>query len=207
MPIAAALASLQANVQQCESLIANIHQQDSNGGFLLPEIDRKQVTVAAFLNFFIAWESFLEECFANFLTGAQTIGGTQPTKYAAPINVGKAKAMLVGQNKYFDYGNLEAFRVVTRIYFDQGYPFEPHINAMSQDIADMRTIRNASAHITSTTQNKLEVLAQRLIGSAQPGIDVYSLVLANDPTQANGSTIFSSYRDRVLIAAQAIAQG
>ena len=187
--------------------MANIHQQDAGGIYLLPELDRKQVTVAAFLNFFIAWESFLEECFANFLVGSVTLGGQQPVKYASPVDTDKAKAMLVGQNKYFDYGNLEAFRVVSRIYFDSGYPFEPHINAMSQDIADMRTIRNASAHITSTTQSKLEVLAQRLLQSPQPGIDVYTLITSPDPNYANGSTIFSTYRDRVLIAAQAIAQG
>jgi hypothetical protein len=35
----------------------------------LPPIDRQQITVAALLNMFIAWESFLEASLVELMTG------------------------------------------------------------------------------------------------------------------------------------------
>lgn len=69
MPIAQVLADFRAEIAQCESLIANAHKVDATGVQVLPTIDQQQITVAAFLNMFIAWETFLEAALCEFMTG------------------------------------------------------------------------------------------------------------------------------------------
>jgi len=70
----------------------------------------------------------------------------------------------------------------------------------------MKTIRNASAHLTSSTQTPLESLAQRLFSTPQLGITLYELLTRPDPSTP-GSTIFSMYKNKLLAAAEMIANG
>ena len=207
MPIAAALASFKAGVTQCDSLIANAHQQDANGPHLLPEIDRRQITVAAFLNMFREWESFLEAAMAALLSGATTINGIAPAKIASPASPADARIMVKGINRYFDYGNHQLFRKIAEIYFVNGGPFQPHINAINGDLDDLRTMRHASAHMSSTTQSSLDTLALRLLGRPSIGIDLYDLLTAADPQSAAGETIYQRHRDILVATAELIANG
>ena len=71
--------------------------------------------------------------------------------------------MIIGNFKYFDYANILFVIKLASLYFQNGYPFEPYLSASQTDIGDMRTMRNASAHISSTTQRALEGLAQRIL--------------------------------------------
>jgi hypothetical protein len=207
MPVPAALVEFNAAVAQCDSLIVNAHGVEANGAHILPEIDRRQITVAAFLNMYIAWETFLETAFAALLSGSPTIGGGMPAKFASPPTPDDALKMVIGVQRYFDYGNPTYFRRMAEIYFDQGVPFQPHINAIQGKLDDMRTMRHASAHVTSTTQAGLEALALRLLGQPSPGIDVYGLLTAVDPNAAGGATIFQSNRDVLVATATLIANG
>lgn len=204
---ATALATFMADALQCDNLIAAAHHSDPAGTFTFSKIDREQITQAAFLNLFIAWERFLEDMFAKMMTGQPTVNGTHPVKYVAPPNIAAANAMVIGTQKYFDYANVELVRRMAALYFQGGYPFEPHMGASVSDIADMRTMRNAAAHISSTTQRSLESLAQRLLGKPQPGISLYTLLTTLDPASATGETVFGTYRDKLKVAAQLIATG
>lgn len=207
MPVVAALADFQTAVAQCDSLIANAHQTHANGSEILPELDRRQITVAAFLNLYIAWETFLETTTVALLSGAPTIGGGAPAKFASPATVEAAQRMVIGANSYFDWGNHSKFRKIAEIYFDGGEPFQPHMNAIQGNLDDMRTMRNASAHISSTTQAGLEALALRLLGQPSPGIDLYSLLTATDPNSPANATIYQTHRDLLLATANLIAHG
>jgi len=207
MPVAQALADFHASVAQCDSLIANAHQLDPAGQSLLPEIDRQQITVAAFLNMFIAWETFLEATLSHLLSGALTTSGNAPVKFASPPSPEMAKKMVIGTMRYFDYGNHFNFKKIAEIYFDQGIPFKPPLDAVNASLDDLRVMRNASAHITSTTQTALEALALRLLAAPSAGISLYSLLTATDPVSATGGTIFATYKDILLVTAGAIASG
>ncbi|WP_157499303.1 hypothetical protein [Lysobacter sp. Root604] len=207
MPITTALTVFQAKAAQCDSLIASGHRANADGAPLFSALDREQITVAAFLNFFIAWEEFVETTFAHFLLGIPTISGVAPVRYANPPGIDAAKKMVIGLNKYFDYSNQENIKKAVGIYFEGGYPFKQHIDSVSSDLSDMRTMRNASAHISSTTQTALEGLAQRIFGAPQPGITLYTLLTSLDPRLADGGTVYSGARDKILAAAVLIAQG
>ena len=96
---------------------------------------------------------------------------------------------------------------MSRIYFQNGHPFDTPIGAMMTDLSDLKTIRNACAHLTSTTQTALEAVAMRIFGSPRVGITPYVLVMSNDPRSTTGGTVYSEYKDKLLVAASLIAAG
>lgn len=206
MPLAQILADFQADAAQCDNLIANAHQNNLGGASLLPKIDQQQITVAAYLNLFVAWESFLEFTIAELMTGATTINGTLPVRYAIPPTKALARNMLIGTNRYFDYANHEFVLKIVNLYFQGGYPFENHLSSAVPDLADMRIMRNSSAHISSTTQVGLQALALRLIGPPPANIKLYDLLMANVPGKP-GQTVYTIYRDKLLALATVIATG
>lgn len=207
MPIAAAVATIKAKAAQCDSLIASAHRVDGAGVPIFSQGDRELITVAAFLSLFVAWEEFLEAAFSNFMVGNAGLSGVVPPSYVSPSDVEHAKQMLIGSNRYFDYANHEVVNKAARIYFVNGYPFTPTMNAMVTELADLRTMRNASAHLSSTTSKALESLAQRIFGTPQPGIALYQMLTTVDPRTTTGNTVFANARDNLLAAAQIIANG
>jgi len=206
MPLANIVNAFQTDIAQCDQLIAHAHGVDAAGNPILPAIDRRQVTVAAFLNMFIAWETFLESAFAAYMTGESTTTGRIPVRHVSPPTVDAARAMVIGTQRYFDYGNHENVRKIARMFFQNGDPFEPHISGLIGDLADLRTMRNASAHITSTTQTALESLAMGIFGAPRPGIDLYTLLTSTDPRAPGAVTVLAAYRDKLLTGAVLIAQ-
>jgi hypothetical protein len=207
MPLDPILAEFKASLAQCESLIANAHKTDAGGAPILSRLDHKQITIAAFLNMFIAWEAFLESSMAGLMAGDRTISGAAPVKYVMPLNTDAARELVVGIMRYFDYGNHDHIRKIVRIYFRDGYPYEPHLSAIFSDLADLRTMRNACAHITATTQTALDALVLRIFSGPMPGIDLYQLLTAIDPRSTVGGTVFDTYKTKLIVAAELIAQG
>ncbi len=93
------------------------------------------------------------------------------------------------------------------MYFHQGYPYEPHLSAIFADLSDLRTMRNASAHISSTTQTALESLALRIFSQPLPRIGLYEMLTMNDPRSTAGETVFVTYKTKLIVTAELIAQG
>lgn len=207
MPIAQALLDFKNSVAQCESLIANAHKVDPAGLLIFPAIDRQQITVAAFLNMFMAWESFIETSLTELMVGIATVGGGAPTRYVVPPTRDAARKLLIGVRKYFDFANHQNLRTTVNMYFQNGYPYEPHLSAVFSDLDDLRTMRNASAHISSTTQTALEALALRTFSGPRVGISLYDFLTAVDPRSPGGDTVFVSYKNKLIVTAELIARG
>jgi hypothetical protein len=211
VPAAQILADFRASVAQCESLIANAHRIDGAGVPILPTTDLEQITVAAFLNMFIAWEAFLEASIHEHMIGGAAIGGGQPVRYVNPPNLAAAQKMVMGTMRYFDFANHDNVRKIVNLYFENGYPYEPYISSIVSELNDLRTMRNASAHISSTTQQALESLAGRIFGAPHPGISLYTLLTAPDPrsadTDTDTDTVLVTYRRKLDAAAELISNG
>lgn len=207
MPIADVLAKFRTKIGQCDSLIKNSHQQDNFGSNILPALDREQITVAAFLNMFIAWESFLESALAEFMLGGLTLSGSTPKRYVLPTTLDHANKLVIHTSRFFDYANHNFFSKAVSLYFEDGYAFEPHFGSIMTDLSDLRTMRNGSAHISSTTQVALEALAFRIFSGPKRGVTLYQMLTAFDPRLGVGETVFSGFKDKILIAAELIAKG
>lgn len=207
MTLGASLAALQTQSAQCAALIASAHRLDATGLDLFSATEREMITTSAFLNTFKLWEGFLEDSMSKYLAGKRPIGGAYVRKRASPANEQAAKTMLVGVMKFFDYANHDYVRKIAGIYFDAGGPYEPHLSAVFTDLADLRIMRNAAAHISSTTQASLEGLAQRIFATPQPNITLYDLLLRVDPRSPTGETVFASYQTKLLATAELIARG
>jgi hypothetical protein len=205
--LAKVLDDFKISIAQCENLITNAHKADTAGVPFFLAIGQQQITTSAFLNMFIAWESFLESSIAELMIGVPTINGSFPVKYVAPLDLATARAFVIGMQRFFDYGNHQHIKKLVTMYFQNGYPFEPHISAIYSYLDDLRTMRNASAHISFTTQIAMEALALRLFSNARPGITLYQLLTAVDPRSATDETIFITYKDKLLVAAELIAIG
>ncbi|MFZ4702088.1 MAG: hypothetical protein ACOYMG_18740 [Candidatus Methylumidiphilus sp.] len=174
------------------------------GKEFLPLIDRNQIITAAFLNMHVAWETFLESALAEFMIGTPTISGRAPVRFVSPRTVDDAQKILIGANRYFDFANPDNVRKIVKIYFENGYPFEPHLSSIASDLADLRTMRNGAAHISTTTQTAINSLAQRLTVRASPGIELWDLLTTPIP---DGQTVFERYKNALLLASELIAQG
>lgn len=207
MSIAQAIATFGAKSAQCSSLIASAHRVDAVGASLFTLLEREQITASGFLNLFVAWEGYLESTFTSLMIGGPTLSGTHPVRYALPPSPESAQQMLMGTNRYFDFANPELVRKMAKLYFENGYPFEPHLSALATDLADLRTMRNASAHISFTTQRALEALAQRIFNAPQPGITLYAMLTRADPRSVTGNTVFAEASAKLMVTAQLISQG
>lgn len=207
MPINQSLLDFQNNVSQCDSLIANAHTVSAGGAHHFPARDREQITVAAFLNLFIAWEEFIEAAIGDFMMGEPTIGGNAPVRYINPPTRDHSGKMVIHMNRYFDFANHENVKRLARLYFGSGYPFDTVINSLTQELSDLKIMRNACAHMSSTTKAALEGLGLRIFGSPQAGITVYQMLTSDDPRTNPIVTVYASYRDKLLVAAGLIAQG
>ena len=207
MPLHQVLAAFQASVGQCENLIANAHADGANGQSILPEVDQQQITVSALLNMFIAWETFLESSVIELMTGAPTTCGNLPIRYVSPPTTQAAKSLLKCTRKYFDYGNHQNMIRVTKLLFENGYPFEPHISAIYSDLDDLRTMRNSSVHTSSTTQTALAALANRIFAGPRGTMTLYRLLTAFDPRSATGETVLRTYKNKLTVTAELIARG
>ena len=207
MPIGQSLSDFHTSLTQCDSLIAAAHTTGVAGLHLFTTRDREQITVAAFLNMFIAWEEFIEAAINDYMMGDATVGGMSPVRYVTPPSREHSGKMVIHVNRYFDYANQENIKKLTSLFFGVGHPFETPINSMTEELSDLKTMRNACAHMSSPTRTALESLAVKIFGSPQPGIGVYQMLTTTDPRTNPNVTVFAAYRDKLSLAAGLIAQG
>lgn len=178
--------------------------QKPNGAYVYDEAHRGFIVDAAILKFFIAWETFLESIFKCFLLGKRTTEGTIVATCVNARNEQHAGKLLVGINKYFDWANPEYVCTLSKLYLDDNNPIDYSLKSIFSDLYDLRTIRNAAAHMVETTRKPLESLAQRKTGRMQIGIKPYTFILMIE----SGTRTYWDYYQQILdITAENIAKG
>ena len=156
---------------------------------------------------FIGWETFLESSLIHLMAGYPTISGTLPVRRIVPLTPEDARGIVKGVGPYFDYGRHDNVRKVVGMYFDQGYPYEPHLGGIFQHLSDIKTIRNSCAHITASTQLPLSTLAGRIAGQPVPAVTAYKLLTMADPRPGSAGTVLETYKATLLVTAELIANG
>lgn len=192
------------SVVDARQYVSDAFKQNPDGTYVYDEAHRGFIIDAAIMKFFIAWETFLESIFKCYLLGERTTDGTLVATQVIARNEQHAGKLLVGINKYFDWANPEYVCSLSKLYLEENNPIDCSLKSIFSDLRDLRTIRNAAAHMTETTKKPLEGLAQRKTGRMQVGIKPYAFVLMIE----SGTKTYWDYYQQILdIAAENIAKG
>jgi hypothetical protein len=205
MTLNTSLVEFRQNVTKVNNYIELAYEQDSSSNNLRTDEEIEFLVTSAFLKFFIAWESFLEKSFVSYLTGEESLDGNQLVRYASPVDEKHAHRILIGTQNYVAWSNNETVNKIAGLYLENSEPYLTSLNSISRDLSDLRVIRNASAHISSSTQTKLDAVASRVLRTQISNIDVSDLVTRISP-EDNTKTILQMYQLKLDITAENIAR-
>lgn len=207
MPLLDSLTQYRASIAEANNFISIAFRRNRSRRYILSVNEREFITDSAYLRIFIAWETFLESSFINYMLGDLSILGNAITCHALPTSVDHAHKMIIGTQKYVDWSNPEIVRRLCNLYFAAGNPFDTFISSISADLFDLKTIRNAAAHLTSTTRGQLDSLGTRKLRRPSTNLKVSDLVFSIDPSSTINDTILTTYLNILDVAAEGIANG
>lgn len=205
MPQAGLLADFTRAVEFARKIIVDAHATDGNGQFVHAADVRAFMTEAAVLKIYMAWERYLEQSFLGFLMGVPSTAGVRVTCYLRPTTLEHARRVLIGTQRYVDWSNPQIVKRLAELYFEKGEPYWRTLSSIEVDLFDLRAIRNAAAHLSTSTSDQLDQLALRKLGRATTGVTVYDLVTAPDAHIA-GKTVLEGYIEALEAAASLIAK-
>ena len=202
------LLDFRANNVELLSHVNYAHQRYANGQFKIARNLREFICESAFLRIFIGWETFVENCFIDYLLGETSILNNRPAKWANPLNREHANQIIIGNQKFMDWSNPEAIRKISQVFFHQGYVFNTALGAITNDVMDLKTIRNSAAHSSSTTSSKLDGLSSRILNVNCVNYTAYQLLFSTDPRSTpTVQTVLDRYMQLLEVAAEQIANG
>lgn len=207
MAIAQNLIDFRNSVTELSSHVSYAHQKYANNRYKIAQNLREFISESAFLRIYIAWETFLEVCFVDYLLNEVSVLLNRPAKWVNPINQDHAQQIIIGNQRHMDWSNPEAVRKISNIFFHQGYVFNSVLSSLQQDLMDLKTIRNGAAHISSTTAGKLDGLSTRILTVQCSNYTAYQLLFATDPRSTTNQTVLERYLQILDVAAEQIANG
>lgn len=207
MTLVGNLAEFRRSKTELVSHIAFANFKYGKGSYKIPARLREFICESAFLRIFIAWETFVENCFVDYLLNEPSILNNRPAKWANPISKEHAQQIIIGNQRFMDWSNPEAIRNSSQIYFHQGYVFSTVLSAINNDLMDMKTIRNSAAHLSSTTATKLDGLSTRVLNVPCANYTAYRLLFSIDPRASVNQTVLERYLVILDVAAEQIANG
>ena len=128
---------------------------------------------------------------------------TYPDEKYKPL-AKEIKKIVDDNSKYVDWSNPDIVRKLCNLYFVAGNPFDTFISSILTDLFDLKTIRNASAHLSSTTRQQLDSLGTRKLKRPCANLNVSDFIFAVDPDSPTGETILTTYLNKLDISAEGI---
>jgi len=206
MPIQDLVHDFQRSVSEIQTYIQNAFSVGGNGQYIFNKSFRDFVIESVVVKIYVAWESFLERCFENYVMKQPSVSGVVYMRYANPTDNDHARRMALGNQKFIEWGNPTIVLTLCGLYLDSGEPFQSIIAGINNDLINLRNVRNAAAHLSSTTQRSLEAAATKILGVPSPGITVSDLVLSKHPGSQTDETILDVYIKTLDAAVCAIAR-
>lgn len=204
MSLTDSLNDFRAGITQTNNFISMAYVQDSSGNDIFDSSKKEFLITSAFLKMFIYWETFIEESFSKYLTGELSTSGTKVNCYVSPKDRQHALTILIGTQKYVDWANHEIVKRLANLYFDDRNPFTSNISSISSELSDLKTVRNAAAHLSSTTRHQLDALSTRVLSKNVTNTDVATFMMELHPKDRT-KTVLLYYQNILDIAAENIA--
>ena len=155
----------------------------------------------AFLNLFMALESFLEKSFICFMMGQSGLNGNSFTRYVMPVDEKMAADMLKGNSRHTDFTNRDTVLQLAKNFFDSAGSYV-YLNSIASDFEEMKKIRNAISHISEDSKTKFHGVVRSKLGAIPPNVTTASFL--NTMTSA-GTTYFCHYKAIIVAAIDNIA--
>ncbi len=203
MSILQTLDEFQGSIQKNNRNITAAYQVDATGNYIFDENIRVIITEASFLKIFIAWERFLEQSFIKYLTGKKSLSNNKLNSCVKRIDMNRASEIIKGTNKYIDWSNPDIILRLAKLYFGIINPYSDNLNPIKTDIFDLRTIRNAAAHLSITTSKSFDALASRILKENKTNVNVADFVLTLVPETTD--TVIDYYISMLDITSENIA--
>jgi hypothetical protein len=197
------LDEFQGSIQKNNRNITAAYQVDATGNYIFDENIRVIITEASFLKIFIAWERFLEQSFIKYLTGKKSLSNNKLNSCVKRIDMNRASEIIKGTNKYIDWSNPDIILRLAKLYFGIINPYSDNLNPIKTDIFDLRTIRNAAAHLSITTSKSFDALASRILKENKTNVNVADFVLTLVPETTD--TVIDYYISMLDITSENIA--
>ena len=191
------------SVQESSGNISAAFQVDANGDYIFEANIRVLITEASFLKMFISWERFLEQSFIKYLTGKKSIANNKVNSFLKRIDMNRAADIIKGTNKYIDWSNPDIILRLAKLYLGSTNPYSDHLNPIKTDLFDLRTIRNAAAHLSTTTNTSLDSLASRILQENKANVNVSDFILSLIPGTTD--TVIDFYSNLLDITSENIA--
>lgn len=191
------------SVQESSDNITAAFQVNAVGDYIFESNIRVLITEASFLKIFISWERFLEQSFIKYLTGKKSISNNKINSCVKRIDMNRAADIIKGTNKYIDWSNPDIILRLAKLYFGMSNPYSDHLNPIKTDLFDLRTIRNAAAHLSTTTNTSFDSLASRVLKENKSGVNVADFILSLVPETTD--TVIDYYSNILDITSENIA--
>ncbi|MFK5951404.1 MAG: hypothetical protein QM500_21830 [Methylococcales bacterium] len=204
MSLADTLSVFRAGIVHTNNLISMAYEQDTTGNDIFDADKKEFVISSAFLKMFIYWESFVEDSFSKYLTGELSTDGTGVMCFVSPNDREHALKILIGTQKYVDWANHDIVRRLANLYLENGDPFASNLASISRELSDLKTVRNAAAHLSSTTQHQLDALSTRVLGRPISNTDVAAFMMQLHPLDSS-KTVLQYYQNLLDITAENVA--
>jgi hypothetical protein len=190
-------------MSETRSHLQGVHVLDPSGQYERSLSERALVSEACFLKLFITLEEFLELSFAHYLVGKMSTARWRPSKYAKPPTIEHAQKMLIGSQRYVDWSTPDTVVKFAKLYFVDGEPYKTPLAGAKSHLDSMKTVRNSTAHLSSTTRAALEALYSRWTGTPTNGIVAYDMLMA--PEASRGNTFYDASEQYVSAIIGSIA--
>lgn len=183
------LDSTTKQIFETRTLLQSVHKLGSDGQYERSLFERAAVSETCFLKLFIALEEFLEASFIHYLVGETSTEQWRPSKFAEPISVEHAQKMLIGTQRFVDWSTPNTIVKYAELYFSDGEPFKTPLSGSLSQLQSMKTVRNSTAHLSSTTRAALDGLYSRWTGKPSSNVSAYDILMA--PSASQGDTFYA----------------
>lgn len=197
------------SLRECKQLSADAYRLSLPGSPgarpMISQKRRDQMTEMAFLRAFLAWETFIEESFILYLYGQKPPRGRAPRRYAFPPDFKTAKEWVVPEGRpYAQWTTAEHVSRRAERFFQAGRPFSPVLKSNQNLLDEVRTIRNAIAHHSESTQQKFDTLVRTKLGTLPPNLTVGGFLGTTVPNSIPPVSFLEFYVAKIDLAAQQI---
>jgi hypothetical protein len=156
------------------------------------------------LRAFLAFETFLEEAFALYSLGKTAPKGRTPQRFTFPPTRSIADEWIIPEGR--QYASWDALHVSNRAerYFRNGYPFSSILRAHQNALSEVKKIRNAIAHDSTSAQEKFKGVVRSKLGILPPGTNVGNFLVRPIPHSAPPQTFLEWYVEKLELIVQRI---